>query len=306
MKEEAILADQTVNSNQAEHKTIYTTEEVKELGIRCDKKLPPPVKCEYCGKTLYHECVVFMNSVIVVRNIPQRCDCERAKIFWKAVDEEEAKKAEKRKIEAQENKFRIRVKNSKIGKLHQKCRLNNYVCKTQGQKNAVSKAADYIRNFADLRKEGKGLYIEGTAGTGKTHIAAAISMELIKQGYSVIMQTQNDILATIKTAYDNFSDYSEEELSNRYKRVSLLVIDDLGKYPATVWGMATLYDVINYRYEEQLPTIVTTNYNENDLIKRLTTADGDCISIATIISRLRQTTDVITMAWDDYRGGLYG
>ena len=300
------MKEQATNLNQAEHKTIFTTEEIKTLGIKCNKKLPSPVKCEYCGKTLYYECIVFMNSVIVIRKTPQRCDCDKAKQYWKSIDDEQAEKEKKERLEVLENKYRLRVKHSKIGKLHQSCRLNNYVCSTQKQKSAVDKAANYILNFASLKKEGRGLFIEGTSGTGKTHIAAAISMELLKQGYSVIMQTQNDILATIKTAYDNYSDYSEDELSGRYKRVSLLVIDDLGKYPATVWGMATLYDIINYRYEEQLPTIITTNYNEDDLIKRLTTADGDSISITTIISRLRQTTDVITMAWDDYRGGVYG
>lgn len=294
------------NSNQVVHKSIYTTEEVKVLGFKCNQKLPDPVKCEYCGKTLYYECIVFMNRVIVVRKTPQRCDCDQAKLYWKSFDDEQAKKEKTKRLEALEEKYRLRVKQSKIGKLHQSCRLNNYVCNTQNQKSAVDKAANYIRNFASLKKEGRGLFIEGTPGTGKTHIAAAISMELLKQGYSVIMQTQNEILATIKTAYDYYSNESEEEIVRQYKRVSLLVIDDLGKYPATIWGMATLYDIINYRYEEQLPTIITTNYNEDDLIKRLTTPDGDSISITTIISRLRQTTDVITMAWKDYRGGSNG
>lgn len=300
------MAEETANLSQAEHKAIYTTEEIKELGFKCNKKLPDPVKCKYCGRTLYYECIVLMNNVVVIRKTPQRCDCEKAQQYWNAVDAVKAEKAEKERLEVSEKKYRLRVKRSKIGKLHQNCSLNNYVCSTQKQKAAVRKATEYIKNFASFKAQGRGLYIEGTAGTGKTHFAAAISMELIKQGYSVIMQTQNDILATIKTAYDNFSDYSEEELSGRYKRVSLLVIDDLGKYPATVWGVAALYDIINYRYEEQLPTIITTNYNEYDLIKRLTTADGDSVSITTIISRLRQTTDVITMAWDDYRGGLNG
>lgn len=298
--------EENQNSNQAVHKSIYTTEEVKVLGFKCNQKLPAPVKCEYCGKTLYYECIVFMNSVIVVRKAPQRCDCDQAKLYWKSFDEELAKKKETKRLEALEEKYRIRVKHSKIGKLHQSCRLNNYVCNSQKQKSAVDKAANYILNFASLKKEGRGLFIEGTPGTGKTHIAAAISMELLKQGYSVIMQTQNEILATIKTAYDYYSNESEEEIVRQYKRVSLLVIDDVGKYPATIWGMATLYDIINYRYEEQLPTIITTNYNEDDLIKRLTTPDGDSISITTIISRLRQTTDVITMAWKDYRGGSNG
>ena len=67
--------------------------------------------------------------------------------------------------------------------------------------------------------------------------------------------------------------------------------------------MSTLYSIFNARYEDMKPTIITTNYNADSLIQALTPKGYDNTKIVAIISRLRETSTLMTMAWKDIRGG---
>ena len=113
-------------------------------------------------------------------------------------------------------------------------------------------------------------------------------------------KTSSDLLLDIKKAYDD--EYTKESaVLDVYKSVDLLIIDDLGKEQCSDWSVSTLYSILNDRYEDMKPTIITTNYGAEDLIRALTPKGYDNTKIVAIISRLRETSTVITMAWDDYR-----
>ena len=100
-------------------------------------------------------------------------------------------------------------------------------CDTAGRKKNYSIAKEYCGQLAYHRQERR-LYIEGTNGTGKTHLAAAIALQLINEGIPVICKTSSDLLLDIKKAFDN--EYvKEHEVLDIYKKVDLLIIDDLGK-----------------------------------------------------------------------------
>lgn len=79
--------------------------------------------------------------------------------------------------------------------------------------------------------------------------------------------------------------------------------EDLGKEQCTDWSVSTLYSILNDRYEDMKPTIITTNYNADELVRALTPKGGDGTKARAIISRLREVSTVITMAWPDYRTG---
>ena len=81
-----------------------------------------------------------------------------------------------------------------------------------------------------------------------------------------------------------------------------MIIDDLGKEQCSDWSMSTLYSILNDRYEDMKPTIVTTNYNADALVAALTPKGFDNTKIVAIISRLREVSTVMTMAWEDIRG----
>ena len=105
----------------------------------------------------------------------------------------------------------------------------------------------------------------------------------------------------IKRTFDGGTT-NEAQILDIYKRVELLIIDDLGKEQCSDWSMSTLYSILNDRYEDMKPVIVTTNYNADQLAAALTPKGFDNTKIIAIISRLRETSTVMTMAWADIRG----
>ena len=96
----------------------------------------------------------------------------------------------------------------------------------------------------------------------------------IQRGRPVICMTMIDMLARIKATYDK-REISEGEILRVYETVPLLIIDDMGKEPPTDWGVSKIYAIINARYEGYKPTIVTSNYTDTELEKRLTPQNGD-------------------------------
>ena len=145
----------------------------------------------------------------------------------------------------------------------------NFRQDTPGRRKNFKIAKEYADNFSYHQARGDGLYIEGTNGTGKTHLAAAIALQLIHEGVPVICKTSSDLLLDIKKSFDG-DGARESDVLDIYKKVDLLIIDDLGKEQCSDWSMSTLYSILNDRYEDMKPTIVTTNYSESGLIAALT------------------------------------
>ncbi len=249
------------------------------------------------------------NEVIVWQPFLPRCDCKQAQAYWREYDRREA---ERKAAEEENNRQRAvqeRVEKllgkSGIKKRFQRRTFPNFLCNTPGRIKNYNIAKEYADNFAAHKARGDGLYIEGTNGTGKTHLAAAIALQLIGEGVPVICKTASDLLQDIKKSFDS-GEAREYEILDVYKRVDLLIIDDLGKEHCTDWGMSTLYSILNDRYEDMKPTIVTTNYSTGSLVNALTPKGADNSKIVAIISRLRETSTVMTMAWTDCRGGQKG
>ncbi len=293
-------------SNQAignVHGPIYTSKEVEELGIPSTQPVPKPEKCKYCGKTLYYECVVLMGQAMIWNLEKPRCDCEKAVAFWKGWDAKQ-EKIKKEKELAEEQELRKQKIESILGKSGIKKRYLSRTIDsfsvTAENKKSFEVATDYIKNFREYFTQGKGLYLEGPCGTGKTHLAVAIALAIINTGVPVICKTSIDILGDIKRCYERNSEVTEEEVLEAYKTVDLLIIDDLGKEQVTEWSVPVLYSILNERYEALLPTIITTNYNTTALAEKLS-AKGDAETATAIISRFVESSKRVTMSWADYR-----
>lgn len=236
-----------------------------------------------------------------------RCNCEKAVSHWEEYDrqqeEKKAQEEEAKRRTAEQARINRLLGNSGIKKRFQQRTFPKFRCDTPGRKKSYTIAKEYADNFAYHKAIGDGLYIEGTNGTGKTHLAAAIALQLIDEGIPVICKTSSDLLMDIKKSFGN-SSINEAQVLDVYKKVDLLIIDDLGKEQCSDWSMSTLYSILNDRYEDMKPTIVTTNYNTDQLTAALTPKGFDNTKIVAIISRLRETSTVITMAWADIRGSL--
>jgi len=290
-----------------EEKNIFITpSEARARGIPFKHQPPENAVCQFCGATLEPKGIIFGDSVFLWQPFPTRCECKEAQAYWAEHDRQEAaqKAAEEeaeRRRKMQERVTRL-LGQSGIKKRFQQRTFENFRCDTKGRATNYRIAKAYADGWQMHYANGDGLYIEGTNGTGKTHLAAAIALQLIGQGIPVICKTSSDLLMDIKRSFDR-EDISEAQVLDVYKRVDLLIVDDLGKEQCSDWSMSTLYSIFNDRYEDMKPTIITTNYSADDLVRALTPKGFDDSKIVAIISRLRETSTVMTMVWQDIRGG---
>jgi DNA replication protein DnaC len=102
------------------------------------------------------------------------------------------------------------------------------------------------------------LLLEGHFGSGKTHLAAAIANFVVSLGVPTLFLTVPDLLDTLRFSYDD-PESSFEKRFEEIRQITLLILDDFGTQNATPWAQEKLFQIINYRYINRLPLVVTTN-----------------------------------------------
>ena len=259
-------------------------------------------KCKFCGKELEQKIMKFIvgDNEFIVKGEPARCDCMKAKIYWKKYDERKAQI--KYKMEYN-RKMMLRKRYylaSKMNKRLMEYNFENYITNNDN-KMAYEKSKRYAEDFANGNNKGS-LFITGGVGTGKTHLAASIANYLIENEIPVIFGTRITLLNDIKDTY-KIDGNCESDVIEKYSKIPLLIIDDLGKERPSEWTLEKLFTIINNRYENNLPIIITTNYNKEKLRKRLLCNNNEEI-VDSIISRLYEMCRGIIIFGKDKRKEL--
>ena len=165
--------------------------------------------------------------------------------------------AEKQKQEEEQRKEFDRIQ--KINEVRRRCfndeAMQGWTFANDDLSNEkVTRAMqNYVDNFSELKKQGKGLLLYGHCGTGKTYAACEVANALIDKGYSVLVTNFARVLNSLQGTYDK-QDYIDEINSN-----SLLILDDLGIERDTPFAREQVYNIIDARYRAGLPMIITTN-----------------------------------------------
>lgn len=126
---------------------------------------------------------------------------------------------------------------------------------------AKRSCAQFIEGFP-LNRKGPGLLFYGVPGVGKTHLAVAVLLELIER-YQVKARYA-DFSSLMFAIHSTFDDASNDSLGSVLRPVmeaEVLVLDELGAQKPTDWVLQNLYWIVNRRYNEQRPTLFTTNYH---------------------------------------------
>jgi DNA replication protein DnaC len=113
------------------------------------------------------------------------------------------------------------------------------------------------------------LILKGGYGCGKTHLAAAIANYQVERGRPVLFVVVPDLLDHLRAAFAPGSAASFDQRFEAVRTAPLLILDDLGTHSSTSWAQEKLYQILNYRYNAQLPTVITTNQELEDLDPRL-------------------------------------
>lgn len=130
-----------------------------------------------------------------------------------------------------------------------------------GNNSKLSKIAmNYVENFEEMKKRGKGLLFYGTVGTGKTYAAACIANALIDRGVPCLVTNFARLVNTIHGMYDGKQDYIDG-----LNKFDLIVIDDLAAERDTEYMNEIVQNIIDCRYRAGLPTIITTNLSAEEI-----------------------------------------
>jgi DNA replication protein DnaC len=162
-------------------------------------------------------------------------------------------------------------------------------------KLAVSQVRAYIDDLDNQLAEGRGLWVFGGTGTGKTTLAMLISKAALEAGKTVAIYSLPKLLARIRRTYDS-EPGGDSYLSffERLTSVDLLHIDDLGAEKRSDWVLEQLYALVNERYDSQRSMLITTNLQHDELEEQIGSRT---------VSRLAQICEEVEIVGDDRRWG---
>lgn len=144
----------------------------------------------------------------------------------------------------------------------------------------------------------KGLFLYGETGTGKTFLAALVAKAFLAADKSVVFGDVPSLLAEIKATFDK-NGGSTEVLFDKYSNCDLLILDDLGAGQLTDWSVGVIYRIVNSRYNDNKPLLVTCNYDLDRLEEVLRSKDG--FAGKRVVSRLREMTYKVYLGENDRR-----
>jgi len=142
-------------------------------------------------------------------------------------------------------------------------------------------------------KEKKNVVFMGASGTGKTHLATSIGLNLIRQGHKVRFWNLVDLVNELEVEKEQNKTGS---LQRRMKAFSVIILDELGYLPFTASGAQLLFHLMSSWYE-RLPVIITTNleFKEWDSMFH-----NQKMTIA-LLDRLTHHCEIVETGMESYR-----
>jgi DNA replication protein DnaC len=164
---------------------------------------------------------------------------------------------------------------------------------TQIDPGVVSEVRRYADTIGDQLDAGRGLWLMGDVGTGKTTLAMLVSRAARMAGRSVAIYSLPRLLSELRKTFDESADLSYLQLMDSLIEVDLLHIDDVGAEKTSDWVLEQLYAIVNGRYEDERAVVLTTNLDPPALEEQ--------IGVRTVSRLLEMCGDPLPLFGEDQR-----
>lgn len=255
--------------------------------MRSIKKIPGVPEILNCPKHGDYEAKylqVLPNKVWVKDNCSHCAKEKHDQDMKELANKEEAAKIERAKTRLTNNRKQAGISLRNMFKT-----FDDYNADSSAQKHALSVCKGYVDRFPCSSS----LLLLGTVGTGKT-LLGSMMVDALCDKYSCEIIRVIDLIRKLKATWSKDSQESEQEIIEHYSNLDLLVIDEIGVQYGSDTEKLFIFDIIDGRYENMLPTVVISNLD----------VDGLKLAIGErVVDRLREGGgEAVAFNWESYRG----
>jgi len=211
---------------------------------------------------------------------------------------------EMEKIEKQEREKREREERERQGRIKQMLEVSGipkrFISKDitgmKADSEPEKKAIRAILNYEKAVVSGSpaSLILCGRPGTGKTHIGCAIVKAVISSDKAAKIINVSSLMRKVKATYRKDCEYTENDVFEFYGDLPFLVIDEVGVQFGSETEKLIFYEIINARYNNELPTVLISNLTQDELLGFV----GE-----RVMDRFKEDGGaVIAFDWESHRG----
>lgn len=195
-----------------------------------------------------------------LKEISECPKCHEEHLAERAIDEEKARKQEEAKNR------QARIKETRMPLEYQTKGFSTFIQDTESQREAFNMAKRFVNGWEKAKAGGYGLLFLGGCGTGKTHLACAIMLELLDR-YALFYPRYykvSEIFSAVRSTYQTGATTNEEETIKFFSSIQLLVIDEVGVQKGSESEKRILFSILDNRVTSKKPTILMTNLGIKD------------------------------------------
>lgn len=197
---------------------------------------------------------------------PEHCEpCSRKARETRQLSKEERSKVEK------EQAGKAALVDLRVPPLYAKVGLNTFVLHGSAQhqelqQRALNYMSEYLEDWPDVGPDRQIITLRGGVGTGKGHVSWSVAKRVAEDhGAAVQFVRLPDLIREIRASWRDGSAMSEADVLVKYRRKDLLIVDEVSRHAFYGQGYQHLLDVIDHRVNNQKPTILTTNDDDDGL-----------------------------------------
>lgn len=183
-----------------------------------------------------------------------------------AVAKKIADDAKDAQLEAQQRQRRLeeRMQMTGIPTRYRGKDFTAFIADTDAKENALATAMEFAQNFNVHSEKGTTMVFSGLVGTGKTHLALAIAKHVMHSN-TVLYLSAIDAVRMLRDTWRRDSPRTETQVLRELATIDLLVLDEVGMQYGSEAEQVSLFDIIDKRYRDLMPTILLTNQNRTGM-----------------------------------------